>query len=230
VPSPSSSHLDAALFDLDGTIWDSLPGIAACLAHALDAVGVSVPDDQTLAANIGPPLLEMLAHFGVPADRLEEAKVAYRDRYQRLGEFECTLYPGAPELLSDLRAAGLRLATATSKGVEPTLRMLDHFGIAPHFEVVGAASMDASAHLKVDVITAALNGLDTAERIDRARVVMIGDRHYDIDGGHAHGLGTIGVTWGYGGSDELRTSGAAVLVESFDELRAVLLDGASADA
>ena len=118
------------LFDLDGTIWDSLPGIVACLAHALEVVGVPVPDESALAANIGPPLVVMLAHFGVPEERLDDARIAYRDRYRRLGEFECTVYPGASELLTVLHDAGLRLATATSKGVEPTLRMLDHFGLA----------------------------------------------------------------------------------------------------
>ena len=66
----------------------------------------------------------------------------FRDRYQRLGEYECEVYPGAHRLLDELRAAGLRLATATSKGVEPTLRMLDHFELAHHFDFVGAASMD----------------------------------------------------------------------------------------
>ncbi len=211
------------LFDLDGTIWDSLPGIVACLAHTLEVIGVDVPDDETLAANIGPPLLEMLAHFGVPDERLSDARIAYRDRYQRLGEFECTVYPGAHELLAALRDAGIRLATATSKGVEPTLRMLDHFELAPYFEVVGAASMDASAHHKVDVITAALDGLDDSSALDRSRVTMVGDRHYDIDGGHTHDLRTIGVTWGYGSRDELEASAADEVVEDFDALRSALL-------
>jgi len=140
VPPASRPRFTAVLFDLDGTIWDSLPGIVRCLAYALDVVGLAVPSEAVLASNVGPPLDVMLAAQGVPADRIVAARTAYRDRYQRLGEFECEVYPGAPELLDDLRSHGVRLATATSKGVEPTHRMLEHFDLARRFDVIAAAT------------------------------------------------------------------------------------------
>jgi phosphoglycolate phosphatase len=211
------------LFDLDGTVWDSIDGIIRCLAHALDSVGMDVPDRETLASNVGPPLEVMLADHGVPHHRLAEARDHYRDRYQRLGEGECEVYPGATELLDRLRAAGIRLATATSKGVEPARRMLDRFGLSDRFDVVAAASMDASAHHKVDVVRAAL---DQLAPYDPARTALVGDRSFDIDAAHDLGIAAIGVTWGYGSVDELVEHGADHVVSSFDELGALLLEGA----
>jgi phosphoglycolate phosphatase len=208
------------LFDLDGTIWDSLPGIVRSLAHALDAVGLEVPAEEILASNVGPPLDVMLAVHGVPADRIVEARTAYRDRYRRLGEFECELYPGAPELLDDLRAHRVRLATATSKGVEPTRRMLDHFDLTRRFDVIAAASMDATAHHKIDVVRAALADLSP---YDPGRTTLVGDRSFDIDAGRDMGITTIGVTWGYGSLDELRAHCADHVADTFDDLRALVL-------
>lgn len=210
------------LFDLDGTLWDSRPGIVASLAHALAAVGRPVPDEATLASDIGPPLQVMLARFGVPAPLLDEARDAYRDRYRRLGERECELFPGVAELLDELRSCGIRLATATSKGVEPARRMLDHFGLTARFDVIEAASMDASAHHKVDVITAALGRLSP---YDPARTAMVGDRSFDIEAGASLGLRTVGVGWGYAGAGELVDAGAEHLVATVDDLRDLLTGG-----
>lgn len=217
------SMLDAVLFDLDGTIWDSLPGITASLAHALEEMDLVVPDDATLASNVGPPLRVMLGEFGIAEDRLDEAVAVYRRRYRTHGEFECTVFPGAVELLDELRGRGVRLATATSKGVEPTKRMLGHFGLADRFDVVAAAAMDGRSHRKIDVIADALSGLGHLPGpTDHAEVVMVGDRHYDIDGGRHFGMRTIGVSWGYGPDGELESAKATAVVGSFAELGALL--------
>jgi phosphoglycolate phosphatase len=223
VQPASRPRFGTVLLDLDGTIWDSLPGIVRCLAHALEAVGTPVPSEDVLASNVGPPLDVMLASHGVPADRIVAARTAYRDRYQRLGEFECEVYPGAPELLDDLRDHRVRLATATSKGVEPTRRMLEHFDLARRFDVIAAATMDATAHHKIDVVRAALDDLSP---YDPTRTVLVGDRSFDIDAGRDMGICTVGVTWGYGSLDELRTHGADHLADTFADLRMLVLGSA----
>jgi phosphoglycolate phosphatase len=220
VPPPSRPRFTDVLFDLDGTIWDSLVGIVRSLAHALEVVGRPVPDETVLASNVGPPLDVMLAAHGVPADRIAEARTAYRDRYRRLGEFECEVYPGAPELLDDLRAHRVRLATATSKGVEPTRRMLDHFGLTRRFDVIAAASMDATAHHKIDVVRAALADLSP---YDPDRTALVGDRSFDIEAGRDMGITTVGVTWGYGSLDELRAHGPDHVADTFADLRTLLV-------
>jgi phosphoglycolate phosphatase len=202
------------LFDLDGTLWDSLPGILRSLSHTLATLGLTVPDDQVMAADIGGPLSEMLAQHGVPDDQVDEAVAIYRERYQRLGEFECELFGGTIDLLTTLRSSGHALGTATSKGVEPTRRMLTHFDLDHRFDAIAAAPM-LGAHLKADVIAESLALLGSPVP---STVTMVGDRWYDIVGGQTHGLRTIGVTWGYGTAQELAEAGADEVVASFAEL------------
>ncbi len=207
------------IFDLDGTVWDSLPGIVASLEHTFVSLGREVPDRATLTANIGPPLQLMLAELGIPEDQVDDATLIYRERYVDLGVYEAALYPGVAALLAQLTDAGHRLATATSKGEGPTHQMLEHFGIAEHFDVVGAASMDASSVSKEAVLGRALRELGdpTADSC-----VMVGDRSYDVRGAAAHGLGCVGVLWGYGTEQELRDAGAAHVIAEPAELPAIV--------
>lgn len=212
------------IFDLDGTVWDSEPGIVGSLEHTFSALGLPVPDRAVLASNVGPPLRSMLAELGVVESSLDDAVVAYRQRYTSHGVYEATLYPGVVELLDALVAEGHRLATATSKGLDPTLVMLEHFGLLDRFEFVGAASMDGRTTTKEAVLEGTLRAMGVLGR-DRASdepVVLIGDRHYDVVGAAAHGLECIGVAWGYGGADELRDAGAAAVVATPDDLLALL--------
>lgn len=215
---------DYVLFDLDGTIWDSAPGIVDALVHTMAALGLDPLPEGELARHLGPPLVEMLSEIGVPTERLDDGRDCYRARYRSHGETMADLYPGILDLLDALGTHGVQLATATSKGIEPTRRMLDARELTERFDVVAAASMDASAHHKVDVIRSALDQLEVDASV---RGAMIGDRHYDLDGGRRFGLTTIGVTWGYGSTEELRACEPDHLVSSITELARTLLgDGA----
>lgn len=212
-----------ALFDLDGTVWDSRPGIVASLSHTMASIGLDVRDERDLSGEIGPPLTAMLANVGVPSERIDEARETYRQRYHALGVYECSLYPGVASLLAALVDEGWRLATATSKGVVATELMIDHFELRRYFSVVAAASMDSSSHSKADVIARALTGLGSASVTDaEAASIMIGDRHYDIDGARNAGLDNVGVLWGYGSQEELVAAGADQVVADVNELGAVL--------
>ena len=216
------------IFDLDGTVWDSEPGIVASLEHTFTALGLPVPDREVLASNVGPPLRSMLAELGVAEPSLDDAVLAYRTRYASHGVYEATLYPGVVELLDALRAEGHRLATATSKGLDPTRVMLEHFGIVDRFEFVGAASMDGRIATKEAVLAGTLAAMRDAghdEGGSAERCVLIGDRHYVVGGATAHGIECIGVTWGYGDEDELRTAGATAVVANVEDLLAALGHG-----
>jgi phosphoglycolate phosphatase len=199
------------IFDLDGTVWDSEPGIVASLAHALVGLGLPVPAPADLVAHVGPPLRSMLAEVGVSDDRLDEGVRLYRERYLDVGVFEAALYDGVVDVLDGLLGDGHRLATATSKGEDPTWTMLEHFDIAGRFEVVGAASMDGSATTKVEVLARALDGLGSP---DASACWMVGDRHYDVTGAAAFGIPCIGAAWGYGGADELLAAGAVAVADA----------------
>ncbi len=203
------------IFDLDGTLTDSADGVVASFRHALAAVGADVPDGDLAALVVGPPMQHTLSALGL-GERAGEAITAYRADYTSRGWAMNALFGGVAEVLADLRAAGVRLAVATSKAEPTARRILEHFGIAEQFEVIAGASPDGGRAAKSDVVAHALAQLEPLPE----RVVMVGDRAHDIEGAAEHGIATVLVGWGYGGSDA--TEAAAAHVGTVDELREVL--------
>ena len=210
---------ELVIFDLDGTLTDSAEGVVASFRHALAAVGAQPPTGDLAARVVGPPIQDTLAAMGL-GERAAEALRIYRADYTSRGWSMNSLYDGIADLLADLRAAGVRLAVATSK-VEQTARLiLEHFGIADHFEVIAGASLDGHRAAKADVLAHALGQL--APLPDR--VVMVGDREHDVIGAAEHGIDTVIVRWGYGADDFTGDQSAvpAASVGTVAELRAAL--------
>jgi len=195
-PAATGTSQQLVIFDLDGTLTDSAPGVVASFRHALGAVGAEVPEADLAAMVVGPPMHQTLADLGL-GSRTEEAIAAYRADYTSRGWSMNSLYDGVAELLDDLRAAGVRLAVATSKLEHTARRILEHFGIADHFEVIAGASADGTRAAKSEVLAHALAQLGPLP----PRVLMVGDRAHDVDGAAHHGIDTVLVGWGYGGSD-----------------------------
>ena len=184
------------IFDLDGTLTDSAEGIVASFLHALSHVGAPVPEGDLAAQIVGPPMDDTFRAMEL-GDAAEEAIAAFRAEYGTRGWAMNTLFDGMAQLLADLSAAGVRLAVATSK-LEPTAqRILAHFGLDQHFEVIAGASADGSRKTKVEVLAHAIDQLRPLPE----RVLMVGDRSHDVDGAAAHGIDTVVVGWGYGQAD-----------------------------
>ncbi|WP_241665717.1 HAD hydrolase-like protein [Prescottella subtropica] len=187
------------LFDLDGTLTDSARGIHNGFRHALAAVGRPEPTAAMLATVIGPPLIESMHAMGLDEPETAAALAAYFERYDAAGWSENAVYDGVEETLAAARAAGARLAVATSKTETFAIRILEHFGLAGHFEVIGGASADGSRRAKADVIEHVLGGLGLPAVADGTTdVVMIGDREHDVHGAAHWGIPTVFVEWGYG--------------------------------
>lgn len=183
------------IFDLDGTLTDSAAGIVASFTHALEHVGAQVPEGDLVAQIVGPPMDETFQlMLGEDADA---AFTAFRAEYGARGWSNNSLFEGIEPLLADLRAAGVRLAVATSK-LEPTARrVLAHFALDHHFEVIAGACPDGTRRSKEEVLAHALAQLQPLPE----RVLMVGDRSHDVDGAAAHGIETVVVGWGYGKAD-----------------------------
>lgn len=207
----------AILFDLDGTLTDSGPGIINCARLALEHFGLSIPTDEQMRVFVGPPLHETFIKFGVPADRTDEAIQVYRSRYIPIGKFENTPYPGIPELLEALVNAGHRLYVATSKPETMSIEILEHFGLAKYFTRICGASFDQSRSSKDAVIAYLLE-----ETGERNRMVMVGDTKFDILGAKAHGIPAIGVAWGYGEVQDMVNAGAVGIANTTEELLEML--------
>jgi phosphoglycolate phosphatase len=207
------------LFDLDGTLTNPKVGITVTMQHALRAVGVIVDDPDELTWCIGPPIIDNFARFGVTGDRAIDALAAYRERYDRVGAYENVVFDGIPELLAGLAEDGRRLAVATSKAEHSARAILEHFGLAQHFEFIGGASADSVRSVKADVVAYVLGHLGNP---DPTTAVMVGDRHHDIDGARLNHLGSIAVTWGFAEPGELEAAHPDRIVSTVAELAAAL--------
>ncbi len=204
-----------AYFDLDGTLTDPFEGISRSVVHALRPWGLTQTPDE-LRGWVGPPLRDSFRGVGLSADEAEEAIERFRVRYFDVGWAENRVFGGIPEALEALQAAGFRLGIATSKPTEPARRIVEHFGLAPHFRFVAGASLDGSRDTKADVIAWARSEFSAGHGW------MIGDRSHDIEGGRAHRMGTVGVLWGFGSAIELADAGATHLAATPAELPGLL--------
>lgn len=216
---------DYILFDLDGTITDSKPGIIRCIKFALDAKGISY-EPSVLDKMVGPPFrVSMHDYLGLETDVIEELISLYRGEYEVGGWRECRIYPHVVEMFEALKAEGKRLAVATSKPIKFTSLMMDGLGLRKYFDFIGGASSDSSKEAKCDVIELVLENLKVK---DRSRVLMVGDRLFDIEGAHKCGIDCAAVMWGYGDRDEFKKYGADYIVDTpKDTVSLILSDDAA---
>lgn len=220
-PHPSKPW-SCILFDLDGTITHSAPGIIGRLSRTLQAMGRPVPLPAELVAFVGPPILDGFRDVAsMNEDEAREALTVYRGLAASEGpQDDSSVYPGMLGLVRALHAAGIPLALATSKSESQAIRVLTHLEVADCFTVICGSSEDETRSAKADVVEEALRRL-TEQQIDLSNTVLVGDREHDVVGAAAHGVPTIMVEWGYGSPAE--AVGAIAVVHSVDQLRSALL-------
>ncbi len=197
------------VFDLDGTLVDSRPGILACFRHAFDALNTPCPPDDVLEASIGRPFRSAWGNLLNTTDerRVEQAVGHYRERYGTTGLYEATVYPGVFELLASLESRPVYIVTL--KATPYAQRVVEHFSLAQHFRAVHGPSVAGLPDNKTELLAQLL----ARERIT-GPAVMIGDRADDILAAKACRMHAIGVLWGYGSESELTEAGADVLCAS----------------
>ncbi len=208
------------LFDLDGTVLDSKPGIFRSAAYAMDKLSMPMPSEQDMMAFLGPPLTDGFAQVcRVPAEQVTEAVRLYREYYNGGGKFEASIYNGVAELLKLLREAGKRCFITTSKPHLFARQILEHFGIAELFDGIYGAEMDGTRGKKSEVVAYCLeqNGISAQD------AVLIGDRHFDVNGAKVLCIPCIGVLYGYGTKEELETAGAVALADCPSEVLKIVL-------
>ena len=203
----------AILFDLDGTLTDSGEGIINCAKLALAHYGLPIPSEAELRTFVGPPLHESFVRFGVPAEEADNAIKIYRSRYIPIGKFENHPYEGIRKVLEKLKSLGHTLYVATSKPERMSVEILEHFDLAKYFDIIAGASLDRSRSSKEDVIAYLLNQCG-----DYEEKIMVGDTAFDVIGAKAHGIPTVGVSWGYGKVEDMEKAGAISIAYSMDEL------------
>ena len=206
------------LFDLDGTLTDSGEGIMKCALLALNHYGIDVPNMNVLRSFVGPPLWDSFVRFGIKPEEADNAVEVYRSRYLTVGKFENFPYPGIHDLLRKLKADGHKLYVATSKPEPTAIEIIEYFQLAEFFEIICGATYDGTRGSKADVIAYLLSQCGQIENI-----VMVGDTAYDVIGAKAHGIPTVGVSWGYGKIEDMEQAGAAGIANTMDELYELIL-------
>lgn len=196
------------IFDLDGTLADSSPGILWSFRSTLEVIGFEA-DEGYLRHLIGPPLGESFRSLGVAEQDIDRVVEIYREFYARRGVHEAALYDGVVPTLQALVDEGVRLGVATAKRVDFAHEMLTSLGVAAHFDLIAGASLDLSVTGKYEIMTQVLEQWAVRESAD---VWMVGDRHYDMVAARAHGVMAVGAQWGFGSDEELTEAGAHWLV------------------
>ena len=212
------TRFPALLFDLDGTIIDSAPGIIASARYALSHFDREMEDSQ-LRAFIGPPLEVCFTEVcGLSPEEARQAVGYYRERYGVTGKFECSLYSGVKELLRQLHQSGRKVLLATSKPEQFAVEILEHLGVAEYFTCIAGAAMDHTRQTKEEVIRYLLDrtGLSTTD------CLMIGDRKYDVEGAAELSMPCVGVLYGFGSREELETAGAVAILPDAGKLGRLL--------
>lgn len=200
------------LFDFDGTICDTAPGIFASMQHVCDYYKLPYGEKDFIKM-IGPSLKESFTTiFHLPENEIPKAIDVYREYYSVTGMFQCEPYDGVVDLIKELKACGKKILVATSKPEVYTKEILKRKGLLELFDFVGGADLsEQSRYEKIDVIRYVLseNKLDDKKE----SCLMIGDRKYDILGAHTAGFKAMGILWGFGNRKEFEECGADYILE-----------------
>ncbi len=204
--------IKALLFDLDGTILDSVPVILDATREVCDQMGLEF-DADFVRSNIGIPLEPQGVLMA--GERGPEFVERYRALYENYRGLDTRLFPGADEGLLKLMDEGLRLGLVTSKSLLETSRIIEESGIARHFEVVVTADHVANHKPHPEPILKALETLG----VTADEAVYVGDATFDVEAAAQAGVAMLGVSWGAGLRRDLE-SGSAKVVDSWQELLA----------
>ncbi len=208
--------MKAILFDLDGTLIDSSEGITKSTQYALAHYGIIENDLSKFYKFIGPPLVTSFKkYYDFPEEQAVEAVAVYRERYNKIGLFECSLYPGVRECIEKLKAQGYLIGMASSKPEVSCRRILEHFGILELFDDVVGATFDGRIDTKEEVLNEVMCRWSD---VPKDEMCLIGDTMFDVEGANQVGIRTVAVTFGFGNVQEMVEAGAVAVCDDMEKL------------
>ena len=209
------------LFDLDGTLTHSHPGIFGCIRYALEKMGRVLPTEETLRKAVGPSLMWSFENlFGMTEQEATEATRLYRVRYTEIGWRENMPIEGAIETLKALKEKGYVLAMATSKPLVFAEKISVLFGFSEYFSVEVGSGIGGEFPTKASVIEEAVRRLGA----DKRDCLMIGDRKHDIEGAREAGVDVVALDVGYAEKGEFEAYPPDGYFASFASLKKALLE------
>ena len=215
------ANFDYVIFDFDATVADTGEGILKSLQYSFIAMGDPAPDLSDLKKFIGPPVYYSYTTFyGISEDKVDLYVKKYRERYSEKGIYESKVYDGVKELIISLKEKGIKVGIASSKPERLIYAVSDYLQITNLFDAIVGVKSDNSKHsTKAGLITQAMNDMGAT---DKNKVLMVGDRMFDIDGAHDAGIKCCGALWGFGDKEEFEAHNAEFIVETPSEIIDIL--------
>jgi pyrophosphatase PpaX len=209
---------DAVLFDLDGTLIDSVSLIVDSFRHSFSACELPVPEAAQLLQGVGIPLAPHFARYVTDPDVIERLVIRYREYNLAHHDARVSAFPGVDRMLADVRASGARIGVVTSKNRVTTDRGLGLTGLAAFVDT--SVTCDEVVHPKPhpEPVERALEKL----RVEPHRAVFVGDSLHDLHSGRAAGVRTAAALWGPFSRGELQAGQPDYWVEHPESLCAAL--------
>ena len=192
--------ITTCLFDLDGTLVDSITLIVDSFRHAIYTHTPARPSNEELIAGIGTPLVEQLGDYTDNPSMVDTMVETYRDYYLEKHNQSVTIYPGVKEGIAALHSRGIKLGIVTSKNQIGAQRSLGHCGLLEFFQAIITIDETTEHKPKPAPVFAALKALDS----EVSEAIFIGDSTHDLQAGNAAGVLTAAVSWGPFDHDALR--------------------------
>ena len=211
---------DAVLFDFDGTVADTGPGIFNGIYHVLDFMGIERPEPEELRFFIGPPLQDgFKTVFGLDDAQSSAAVAKYREHYAAGGMFELTFYDGMEEIFHKLKEQHIKMGICSAKPEIFLKKIVEHFELSDLFDAVVGNEPNYTSSDKSTLINRAIELTNLPKD---ARVLMVGDRHFDINAAKKVGIDSAGVLFGYGSREEFVEAGADYIAADANELFGII--------
>ncbi len=204
-------------FDFDGTIANTQEGIVNALEYMVNDLKMEHLGVNTYKKFIGPSLVDSLERFypDFPKARYQEAVKSFQSYYNTKGVYQLELYPGMKDMLQELKDAGYNLYISSVKTESMLKILIPHLGLDNYFEGFYGQSEDGLTRNTKPVILK--YGLDDSKSAAEDSI-MIGDRMTDMQGGVQNDVHTLGITYGFGDQQELKESGADLIVDHVTDI------------
>lgn len=186
---------DNAIFDADGTIFDTYPGLSRCVRYAFDMMKKPQPPEEVIRSFLGPALYISFLGCGFTEEETLEAIGHYRKLYTEGAIFECEIFSGTLELFETLKKSGVKISIASAKPQPSLHKLVEHFHLESVFDKVVGAPLNMRDSDKAVFIKNATVG---------DKPIMVGDRIFDFEGAEKNGIPSVGVSYGFGTPDELK--------------------------
>jgi phosphoglycolate phosphatase len=214
--------IKAVMFDLDGTLLDTLSDLANCMNQALASFGFPQHDETFYRKAVGDGI-HLLAIRSLPETSQHEEQVtqliqSMREIYDQNWMCQTKPYDGIEALLQALQSRGIQMAVLSNKPDEKTRQCVDHYFGLDAFQIV----MGASEHFPLKPAPQAVKHIEHSLQIHTDHWLYVGDTNTDMLTAKNANMYAIGVTWGFRDADELRAHGADTIIDSPMELIDIL--------